>query len=89
MWKNKIEQSLIFREGMMLLSRQEKDSVRQALELYEIDPYNTSLRNHPLREWDKRIRSISANDDLRIILRDRGEWSIFLMDVGDHERVYR
>ncbi len=73
---------------MSLLSRQEKNSVRHALELYEIDPYNPSLRNHPLREWDRRIRSISANDDLRIILRDRGDGSLFLMDVGDHERVY-
>ena len=56
---------------MGLLSSKERDAVFQILELYILDPYNESLMNHPLREWDLRIRSIRVESDIRIILRDR------------------
>ena len=56
---------------MGLLSSKERDAVFQILELYILDPYHESLMNHPLREWDLRIRSITVESDIRIILRDR------------------
>ena len=56
--------------------------------MYAEFPFQESLRNHPLRESDPRIRSITVDDDLRIIFRDRGEGNILLLDVGDHVRVY-
>ena len=73
---------------MGLLSSKERDAVFQIIELYILDPYHESLMNHPLREWDLRIRSIRVESDIRIILRDRWDASIFLMDVWDHKRVY-
>ena len=57
--------------------------------MYSILPYHKSLRNHPLRESDPRIRSITVDDDIRIILRDRGDGNILLLDVGDYARVYQ
>ena len=56
---------------MKLLSSKEREMVFKIIELYTIDPYDESLMNHPLREWDLRIRSIRVESDIRIILRDR------------------
>ncbi len=89
MGKSKIRRSSLFHEGMTLLSRTEQEQVLSSLELFEIDPYHLSLRNHPLREYDARTRSLFVGGDLRIILRDTGDNQIFLIDVGDHARVYR
>lgn len=88
MGKKPIRQSPVFREGMFLLTREQREMVFETIELYIEDPYNESLRNHPLREWDKRVRSILVHDDLRIILRDSGDETILLLDVWDHVRVY-
>ena len=73
---------------MNLLSSKQKEDVFSTLEIYPEFPFHESLRNHPLRESDPRIRSITVDDDLRIIFRDRGEGNILLLDVGDHVRVY-
>jgi mRNA-degrading endonuclease YafQ of YafQ-DinJ toxin-antitoxin module len=73
---------------MLLLKREQKEMVFATIELYMRDPYHTNLGNHPLREWDKRVRSVLVEDDLRIILRDSGDGSILLLDVWDHARVY-
>ena len=53
-----------------------------------VDPYNEELGSHSLREEENRIRSIVVESDLRIILRDNGDGTIVLMNVGTHERVY-
>lgn len=88
MGKNPIEQTSQFREGMNLLTASEREDVFLILEMYMVAPFHPSLRNHSLREEDSRVRSISVNDDLRVIFRDRGEGKILLVDVGNHERVY-
>ncbi len=77
-----------FTEGMSLLGKSEKILVLDTLELYFLHPSHPSLVNHPLRERDPRIRSITVDKNLRIILRDMGSGRILLLDVGSHDRVY-
>lgn len=73
---------------MWLLSKKQKEAVFSTIELYMVDPYNEELGSHSLREEENRIRSIVVESDLRIILRDNGDGTIVLMNVGTHERVY-
>lgn len=56
---------------MNLLTTSQREDVFLTLEMYMMAPFHQSLRNHPLREEDSRIRSISVDDDLRIIFRER------------------
>jgi hypothetical protein len=88
MGKNPLEPTPLYDAGWSLLKSSERKSVFHALDLYRNDPTNPSLRVHTPRWYDSSTISISADDDLRILLRVRPDGSILLLDVGNHERVY-
>ena len=72
----------------MRLSSSDRNALIETLELFLSDPNNPTLRNHALRENEHAIRSITINDDLRLILRIRSEESFLLLRVGTHDDVY-
>jgi mRNA-degrading endonuclease YafQ of YafQ-DinJ toxin-antitoxin module len=81
MGKAPIRQSPNFHEGMKILSSDIQQKVLETVELYRENPYHPNLHNHFLRERSSAIRSILVEGDVRIILRDVGDFSIILMDV--------
>jgi len=86
MGKNPTEHTPGFDKGWALLTSYQKQQVLGAIDLFRHNPTHESLRTHVLRNSD--VTSISADDDLRILLRVRPDGSILLLDVGSHERVY-
>ena len=62
----------------------------KVLELLEVNPYHQSLRLHSLQGRLKGLSSVSINMSYRIVLElvihDK---DIILVDVGDHDQVYR
>lgn len=86
MGKNPTEHTLWFDKGWILLTAYQKQQALEVIDLFRHDPTHESLRTHMLRNSD--ITSISADSDLRILLKTRTDGSILLLDVGNHERVY-
>ncbi len=62
----------------------------KALRLLEINPHHPSLRLHPLKGRLEGLYSVSINMSYRVtlemILTDK---EIILINVGDHDEVYR
>ena len=67
-----------------------RNQYSKTLELLAIDPHHPSLRLHGLQGRLSGLSSVSINMSYRIVLeliiRDK---DIILVDVGDHDHVYR
>ncbi len=84
---------IFFRKGFTKsyakLSSREQDLVNDALVAFELDPYQTVLRNHALKGGMKGQRAFSAGFDLRIIYREEGDHAVvYLLKTGSHNQVY-
>jgi len=60
-----------YRDNYRLLSHADKELVKDILDLFQDNPHDPSLRNHPLRKPMAGQRAISVRDDLRITFRER------------------
>ena len=84
-----VDFSVTFDQQFALLTAAQKRSVKDTIELFIDDPFNDSLRNHPLRgEW-ARYRSISTDDDLRIHYRAVNKDTTLFVAVGNHKQLYK
>lgn len=64
--------------------------VKEAIELFIDDPFNKSLRNHPLKDQWIGYRSITVEGDLRIIhYKELKNNRILMVAVGTHKELYR
>jgi mRNA-degrading endonuclease YafQ of YafQ-DinJ toxin-antitoxin module len=63
--------------------------VKDAIDLFIDDPFNESLRNHPLKDKWISNRSISADDDLRLHYRVIDKGTALFVAVGTHDELYR
>ena len=71
------------------LSKPDRALVDRSLELFEENPLNPKLDNHPLSGRLKGKRAISAKFDLRIIFEEKDNYAVVIMlAVGAHSRVY-
>ena len=70
------------------LTREYKSLTKEALELFEIDPFHSSLRNHPLDPPLEKYRSISVNSDLRILFRMIDPHTALFLKIGKHNDIY-
>ena len=85
----KIRYNKRFTEQFAVLSKMQKQLVKDTVELFAEDPNNDSLRNHPLKdEWIK-YRSISADDDLRLHYRVIDNDTSLFVAVGTHDQLYK
>jgi mRNA-degrading endonuclease YafQ of YafQ-DinJ toxin-antitoxin module len=60
-----------FYDAFRKLSSSDKESVKAVIDVFQDNPHDPSLHNHPLDKPMIGKRSISAGDDLRIIFRER------------------
>jgi mRNA interferase YafQ len=71
------------------LSKKQKKQVEKTIEIFKENPFNSQLKNHPLKGTMKNLRAISAANNLRIIYREEDDHIIVIMiDVGTHSQVY-
>jgi addiction module RelE/StbE family toxin len=84
-----IDYSKSFDKQFTKLSRLKKSLVKDAIDLFIDDPFNESLRNHPLKDKWISNRSISADDDLRLHYRVIDKGTALFVAVGTHDELYR
>lgn len=60
---------------------------KQRFDIFEVDPSNPILRDHPLGGKMQGFRSFSVTGDIRVIYHIH-KGTIFLVDIGTHNQVY-
>lgn len=71
------------------LTKSDRILVDDAVELFEKNPLNPKLNNHPLHGKLDGKRVISAKFDLRIVFEEKNNYTIVIMlAVGAHSKVY-
>lgn len=64
--------------------------VDETIEVFCGDPFEKSLRNHPLQDDLKGKRAISVTGDIRIIFEEYDGYMIVeMLNVGKHTKVYK
>jgi mRNA-degrading endonuclease YafQ of YafQ-DinJ toxin-antitoxin module len=84
-----IEYRNTYKKMFQSLSKDEKVLTKEVLELFIENPNHPSLRNHPLDPPLERYRTISVDDDLRILFRMIDPDIAIFLKIGTHEEVYR
>ncbi len=78
-----------FKKQYIKLQLKDKGKVDKALEMFEENPHDPILRNHPLSGDLEGRRSISASFNIRIIFHVEGEYiTVTMLNVGTHNQVY-
>lgn len=78
-----------FEKSFKKLDRKLKAKVIQSIKLFQENPYNNSLKNHPLKGRLKGLRSFSVTSDIRIIFEEYDNNKLIIMlDIGTHNKVY-
>jgi len=66
-----------------------KEKVNLSIEKFYQDPFDPSLKNHPLHGGMSGRRSISVTGDVRIIFEEYDNYVLVIMlDIGTHNQVY-
>ena len=85
----KIRRKSSFDRAYRKLTEGQRDSVDQALILFEQNPFDLRLRNHKLSGGHEGVRSIHAGYDLRILYVEIDKHAVVLLiAVGTHDAVY-
>ena len=78
-----------FEKDFSKLSKKKQDRVNHILSIFEKDPTNPVLKNHPLKGKEKGKRAIAAGGDLRLIFVEEGSYAeVIILRVGSHSEVY-
>jgi len=88
--KYKFRASETFWREFYQLPAAQKDLVRKAWQIFQIDPFAPSLRVHKIHSlsalYKKKIHSVVIEKDLRTIFYLEGD-TVFMVDLGTH-RIY-
>lgn len=85
----RINYSKSFDRQFTKLSKFQKNLVKDTIDLFIDDPFNDSLRNHPLKDIWQEYRSIAVDNDLRIHYRVINKDTILFVAVGTHDELYK
>ena len=71
------------------LQKHHRTRVDQTLKIFEKNPHDPVLKNHPLVGSLIGKRSVSAGFDLRLVFEVEGDYIVvILLAVGTHNQVY-
>ncbi|MES2706716.1 MAG: type II toxin-antitoxin system RelE/ParE family toxin [Verrucomicrobiota bacterium] len=71
------------------LTAEQQTAADEAIRKFQQDPFQVSLRNHPLKGKLESLRAIKAGYDLRLIYEEYGgHVVIHFVAVGSHDEVY-
>lgn len=78
-----------FEKHYQKLRKDDRDKILAAISKFSSNPFDLSLKNHPLHGIALGKRSFSAGNDLRIIFEEHDNYYLVIMlDVGSHNQVY-
>ena len=83
-----IEYRSSFQRSLKKLSSDEISLFKETVEFFREDMYHPSLRNHPLDPPLEKYRSISLDDDLRILFRMIDPDTALFLKIGSHRTIY-
>lgn len=78
-----------FIKSLARLSPKMRDKTEAAVLKFRDNPFDSTLRNHPLKGSMFGKRAFSVSGDLRIIFQEFEHYTLVLMlDVGSHNQIY-
>lgn len=85
----KIVYSKDYIKAFQKLPPKKQDKVERTISIFQNNPYDSSLKNHPLHGALKGFYAISAGGDLRLLFKEYDNYKkvIFVL-VGTHNQVY-
>lgn len=66
-----------------------QEKAAAAIELFGVDPFHHTLRNHALVGKKQGLRSIDITGDYRIIYSPISSNTALLIDIGTHSQLYK
>jgi len=79
-----------FLKDLKKLRKNEKQRVKEALRVFELNPYDSQLRNHKLKGEMKNCRAIWAGGNIRLIFIEKDKYiEVVFLFVGSHDEVYK
>lgn len=85
----RIEYHKQFLKSFEKLDRKLQMKIVTRVAIFEKNPLNSLLKNHPLQGSMKGKRAFSVTGDIRVIFEEYGHYTLVLMlDVGSHSQVY-
>ena len=78
-----------FEKRFKKLSPQIKKKATAVIKKFKKNPFDRSLKNHPLKGKLSDKRAISVTDDIRIVFEEYDSYILILiLDIGTHPQVY-
>lgn len=77
-----------FEKSFRKLNKKAKDRALDKIEIFVDNPFEPSLKNHPLSGKFSNYRSINVTGDIRIIDRPLGKNLVVFEDIGSHSKLY-
>lgn len=77
-----------FDKAVAKLPSKIRESLKDRLEIFIIDPFADILKNHQLHGSLRHYRSINITGDYRLIYEEYDENVIRLIDIGTHSSIY-
>ena len=78
-----------FEKGFLKLTLNQQKRIDQALEIFENNPHDPQIKNHPLQGDQKGRRSMAAGGDLRLVFRVENSYErVIFLSVGTYNQVY-
>ena len=78
-----------FEKRYRALSRRERKRFKEQLTVFLRDPFDSVLRNHPLKGRYRGYRSINVGGDLRALYRLLDDTTALFVTVDTHGKLYR
>lgn len=79
----------VFTKRFKKLPKKLQVKTHEIIEKFTKDPYDKSLRNHPLKGSQQGKRAFSITGDMRIIFEEYENYTLVLiLDIGTHNQVY-
>ena len=77
-----------FAKQFTKLGPRQKENFYKKLELWQNNPHDKSLRDHPLKGRYVGYRSIDIAPDLRAIYHSKSDGTIVFVLIGTHSQLY-
>ncbi len=78
-----------FQKAFLKLDKKRRGKILEIIQVFQTNPHDQILRNHPLKGSMLGKRAISVTGDVRIIFEEYENYTLVLMlDVGTHNQVY-
>lgn len=71
------------------LHRNIQNKVDEKIRMFQKNPHDVILRNHPLKGKLFGKRAFSVSGDMRIVFQEYDSYMlVFILDIGTHNQVY-